>query len=125
MIVIFAGGLCHGASWNFVIWGVLYGAYLMINHSWVALASSVNLGYVKRLVQLLSWPITFFVVVFAYVVFRAESIKAAMVFYRAMLGFGGVTLPIEFSGVVASLGIESSIRLFAENSRYDFYLGLI
>ena len=31
MTVMFLGGLWHGASWNFVIWGVLHGAYLAIH----------------------------------------------------------------------------------------------
>ena len=30
-IVMFLGGLWHGASWNFVIWGVLHGSYLAIH----------------------------------------------------------------------------------------------
>jgi len=30
MIVMFLGGLWHGASWNFVIWGLLHGSYLVI-----------------------------------------------------------------------------------------------
>ena len=30
-IVMFFGGLWHGASWNFVIWGVLHGLYLGIH----------------------------------------------------------------------------------------------
>jgi len=29
--VMFFGGLWHGASWNFVIWGLLHGAYLVIH----------------------------------------------------------------------------------------------
>jgi alginate O-acetyltransferase complex protein AlgI len=31
MTVMFLGGLWHGASWNFVIWGVLHGAYLAVH----------------------------------------------------------------------------------------------
>jgi len=31
MTVMFLGGLWHGASWNFVIWGILHGAYLAIH----------------------------------------------------------------------------------------------
>ena len=30
-VVMFLGGLWHGASWNFVIWGVLHGVYLAIS----------------------------------------------------------------------------------------------
>ena len=31
------GGLWHGASWNFVIWGAMHGAYLAVNHAWSAM----------------------------------------------------------------------------------------
>ena len=30
-IVMFLGGLWHGASWNFVIWGILHGTYLAVH----------------------------------------------------------------------------------------------
>ena len=30
MTTMFLGGLWHGAKWTFVIWGVLHGAYLII-----------------------------------------------------------------------------------------------
>ena len=29
------GGLWHGAGWNFVIWGGLHGAFLVVNHQWL------------------------------------------------------------------------------------------
>ena len=28
------GGVWHGAGWTFVVWGMLHGAYLCINHAW-------------------------------------------------------------------------------------------
>jgi len=31
IVVMFLGGLWHGASWNFVVWGLLHGAYLAIH----------------------------------------------------------------------------------------------
>jgi alginate O-acetyltransferase complex protein AlgI len=34
MIVMLLGGLWHGASWTFVVWGGLHGIYLMVNHAW-------------------------------------------------------------------------------------------
>ena len=33
IIVMFLGGLWHGASWNFVIWGLLHGIYLAIHRA--------------------------------------------------------------------------------------------
>ena len=34
MITMFLGGLWHGAGWTFIVWGVLHGFYLVINHAW-------------------------------------------------------------------------------------------
>src|SRR4029078_9582961 len=34
VITMLLGGLWHGASWTFVVWGGLHGVYLMINHGW-------------------------------------------------------------------------------------------
>src|SRR5476651_165270 len=34
MIVMSLGCLWHGAGWTFVLWGALYGFYLLVNHAW-------------------------------------------------------------------------------------------
>jgi alginate O-acetyltransferase complex protein AlgI len=36
MVTMLLGGLWHGASWSFVIWGGLHGLYLMVNHGFRA-----------------------------------------------------------------------------------------
>ena len=41
VITMLFGGLWHGAGWNFIIWGGLHGAYLMINHAWSSSSISV------------------------------------------------------------------------------------
>ncbi|WP_431688573.1 MBOAT family O-acyltransferase [Hahella sp. NBU794] len=125
MIVMLVGGLWHGASWTFVIWGGLHGSYLMINHGWRAIADKPMLKPLKGLISNLSLPITFFAVVIAWVVFRAESFDAAMAFYNAMFGFHGLSAPEEFRPLVEALGLQNSVFLFAENYRTDFYMGLI
>ena len=33
-VVMALGGLWHGASWTFVLWGLLHGFFLTINHAW-------------------------------------------------------------------------------------------
>lgn len=33
-ITMLLGGIWHGAGWTFIIWGMLHGTYLMINHAW-------------------------------------------------------------------------------------------
>ena len=34
IVTMVLGGLWHGASWTFVLWGTLHGIYLVLNHAW-------------------------------------------------------------------------------------------
>ena len=122
MIVMLLGGFWHGAAWSFMLWGALHGLYLAINHAWQRFGFALR-GPAGRL---LAWAITFLAVVFAWVTFRAESLDAALLLYRAMLGFDGLTIPLEAGPLLAALGLQEGdlgIRFFAENSRADFYIG--
>jgi alginate O-acetyltransferase complex protein AlgI len=78
MITMTLGGLWHGASWNFVLWGVLHGVLLCGFRArpiapWSRLAS--------RAILLLS-------VVALWVPFRARTLTATATMWRAMTGFG-------------------------------------
>ena len=52
------GGLWHGAGWTFLIWGLLHGLFLCVNHTWIAVVRSIGTGY--KLPVLVSWALTFF-----------------------------------------------------------------
>ncbi|WP_269543151.1 MBOAT family O-acyltransferase [Cerasicoccus fimbriatus] len=91
MITMFLGGLWHGAGWTFVIWGVLHGAYLLINHHFKELRK--KLSPAKQLSNAKFQPgkiaaigFTFFCVMMAWVLFRAENFSTAMTMYEAMFG---------------------------------------
>ncbi|GAA0775559.1 MBOAT family protein [Roseibium denhamense] len=95
MITMLLGGLWHGASWTFVFWGGLHGAYLAINHGWDALSKN---GYVPNILprpvgNLLSRGITLLAVVVAWVFFRAESFNGASNIIHGMTGFSTVYEP--------------------------------
>ena len=131
MIVMLVGGLWHGASWTFVLWGGLHGAYLMVNHGWrivkqQTLFKTVGvLILIKGLITKAAWPLTLLAVVFSWVTFRAGDIDVAMQFYRAMLGLQGLSLPAEVAPFLEVFSLQDKVRLFAENSRKEFYIGLI
>jgi D-alanyl-lipoteichoic acid acyltransferase DltB (MBOAT superfamily) len=79
MITMALGGLWHGAAWTFLIWGLLHGAFLLVNHAWRA---------VKRrpaIAPAVSGAITFIVVTFAWVFFRASDLPSAIGMAKAML----------------------------------------
>jgi len=100
MITMLLGGLWHGAGWTFVLWGALHGLYLIINHAWHALKSRVFGSQVTRSTvasRVLARGITFFAVVFAWVMFRSESLDGALVMYSAMLGGNGISLPVSLA----------------------------
>ena len=81
IIVFLLCGIWHGASWNFVIWGLIHGLFLIIERA----------GYsavLLRLPLLVRSAYTMLVVIFAWVFFRAETLPQAVGFFRAMAGLG-------------------------------------
>ena len=111
------GGLWHGAGWNFVIWGALHGAYLMINHGWSALAGAAGWSSTGRPWQLASILLTFIAVCFAWVFFRAADLPRALTIVQGMVGAYRVALP---DGIGNHLG---SLKPLAERYGVTFYLG--
>ena len=82
--VFFLCGLWHGASWNFVIWGLFHGTFLVIER--LGLASVV-----KRLWLPLRHVYLMLVVMIGWVFFRAETLPIAMAFLRTMFGLQTAT----------------------------------
>ena len=75
LIVFFASGFWHGASWNFVFWGLCHGIFSIITRHFK--------GFFERLHPALNWLITFGFVNVMWVFFWADSLKTALKFlYR-------------------------------------------
>lgn len=75
-IVFLLTGLWHGASWNFVIWGLIHGFFIIIE----------RLGFDKILskLKLLQHVYTLLVVVIAWVFFRIETFEGAIEYLKIM-----------------------------------------
>jgi len=86
MITMLLGGLWHGASWTFVVWGGLHGIYLAAER-W--LKEHVPDGdWSKRLpIQLALVVGTYVLVCFTWVFFRAQDFASAFTMTGSMLGF--------------------------------------
>ncbi len=98
MATMLLGGLWHGASWNFVVWGGLHGLFLAVNHAWVAFREARSW---HRLPTWLAWALTFAAVLVAWVFFRATTTQGALGMLAGMAGLNGVSLP---SAIAAPLG---------------------
>jgi alginate O-acetyltransferase complex protein AlgI len=85
VIVMFLGGLWHGAAWTFVVWGVLHGLYLVVEH--VLRSLYKNATWADGLTgQLVLGLITYVAVCIAWVFFRASDFPTAMRILGAMAG---------------------------------------
>lgn len=99
------GGLWHGASWNFLLWGALHGVYLIVNHGWRTLTAQrpAASGARRAINRSLAWLITFLAVMLAWVFFRAPTLDSAFHMLAVMFGQAGLALPPSFAGVAASV----------------------
>lgn len=79
VIVFFFTGLWHGASWNFVIWGLFHGLFIMLE----------SYGVIKpnRLPKFLSYCYAMLVVTVGFVFFRAETLPQAVRVLGEMASF--------------------------------------
>lgn len=83
MLTMFLGGLWHGAAWTFVLWGLLHGAFLVIERFIRQLAGAFPDRW-PRFAAGVGWFATFIAVVTAWVLFRAEDLTAAHAMLVAM-----------------------------------------
>lgn len=89
-LVFILSGFWHGASWNFIIWGVFHGFFLVIE----------RLGWSKILERLGTLPsviITFFIVSVGWVFFRADSLPYALHFVQKLFCFDNVDIWFNYS----------------------------
>lgn len=73
MITMLLGGLWHGAGWNWVIWGGLQGAMMIIERL-IGLSESPPKAALARIIR---WFITFHLVCLSWVFFRASNVEQA------------------------------------------------
>lgn len=98
-------GLWHGAEWNFVLWGAMYGILLIIEKLWFS-------AYLKKWGSIRSWIITMFFTVIGFVIFGADGGGGIVSDLSGMFGLSGLTLVnfetvyyLKSYGVLFAIGI--------------------
>jgi alginate O-acetyltransferase complex protein AlgI len=106
LITMLLGGLWHGASWNFVIWGALHGFYLCVNHGWGALRSALGHDRKRptRLGTAAAVLLTFVAWLVGLAFFRADSVPHALQIIGGMGGLHGFALPDQWLAKWGALG---------------------
>jgi alginate O-acetyltransferase complex protein AlgI len=82
-LVMLIGGLWHGAAWTFVIWGAIHGFWLALER---ALGKD---SWYRRLPHAGRVALTFFIVLIAWVFFRAPDLASALGYLGSLAGLGG------------------------------------
>jgi len=117
-IVFFVTGLWHGASWTFVVWGLVHGLFLVIE-------KLTNQRFPDRLPVFLQHIYTLFVVMMAWVLFRADTFGYAADYYKTLFGFTEVaTDPLILHTLISNqyllflgVGVLASVNVFKNATR--------
>jgi alginate O-acetyltransferase complex protein AlgI len=114
MITMLLGGLWHGASWNFVLWGLYHGLLLSAERVFGRYLTPRFLPlFVRR-------TLTFLLVLFGWVLFRASNLRAAIDVYAGLVGSKGgwrLTFSVhEFRYSFIALAVALVLVFCAKNS---------
>jgi D-alanyl-lipoteichoic acid acyltransferase DltB (MBOAT superfamily) len=110
LITMALGGLWHGAGWTYLVWGLVHGAYLCINH----LARARRLALPRGLTH----AVTLLAVILAWVPFRAPDLGRAGTILVGLVGVNGLgQLDGDALGAVSLIGVLGMVVLAAPNTQ--------
>ena len=78
IITMFLGGLWHGASWNFVLWGMFHGVALALHKAWMSITGRKKGEQSHGIRRVFGVIITFHFVCFCWIFFRNADIHNSM-----------------------------------------------
>lgn len=84
-------GLWHGASWNFIIWGAYHGLFLILDRIFLV-------KFLEKAGKIISIPLTFFIVIIGWVIFRIEELNDIPIYLSKLFDFGTFTIPSSIPG---------------------------
>ncbi|MDH3692622.1 MAG: MBOAT family protein [Gammaproteobacteria bacterium] len=108
VVTMFISGIWHGAGYLFMIWGLMHGFYLTVNHAWRLFAQRLwpkSVRY-QQVMRPIGWLLTFVAVAVSMVVFRSTSVDTASNIIFGMAGLNGIELPNSIYDKLATLGLS-------------------
>jgi len=103
VFTMLVAGIWHGAAWTFVIFGILHGVGIAVNHYWKK--SKIHLPV------WLAWFITFNFLNLSFVIFRAENIETLLSMFSSMFGANGLILSEKYFSFLSAF--EGNIFVFS------------
>jgi alginate O-acetyltransferase complex protein AlgI len=95
IVTMAVSGLWHGAGYTFIVWGLLHGVFLTVNHGWRLLKARRSKTPLKHAQSgsFWAWLLTFVCVVVAMVFFRAPTMHSAWGILTGLVGGHGIGFP--------------------------------
>lgn len=99
IVVMFLGGLWHGANWTFVIWGLVHGAMLAVHAAFTKLTSIT-------IPKPAAMALTFLCVAITWILFRADDLTDAIIILKSLDNFDIARLPDFYDAPFIFTGTE-------------------
>lgn len=97
-ITFLASGLWHGAGWTFIMFGVVNGLGLVVNHMWNELKG-------PKIHRFFGWTLTMITIMVTLIYFRSTSLSQAHNILAALVDFGDIRPPTWFPSLLVALHI--------------------
>lgn len=119
IITMFLGGLWHGASWNFVLWGVLHGVALAVHKFWMSLTGRKKGEQSHGIRRFFGVVVTFHFVCFCWIFFRNADFATSVDMLRQIFTvFRPQLLPQLLAGyweVFALMGLGYMLHFLSDS----------
>ena len=94
LLTMLVSGIWHGAGYTFIVWGVLHGLFLVVNHAWRLEGPKLwrDKSSYARFMQPVGFIITFTCVTASMVIFRSANLKTAADLLQGLAGLHGLGL---------------------------------
>jgi alginate O-acetyltransferase complex protein AlgI len=84
-VVFLISGFWHGASWNFIVWGIFHGSLLCLERLFFLKKTEWAPGFIRLI-------LTLFLVMVGWVFFRTDNISHSFSFLRQMFNFSSISI---------------------------------
>lgn len=125
-------GFWHGANWNFIVWGAMFGVILIIEKFFLG-------KHLEKVPTLIKRIYVLFIVIISFIIFNASNMKEAFINIRGLFGASGIEFFNEFTAyylrsylVILIIGIigttpipKNIIQKLKQNSKMRKFINLL
>ena len=120
LIVWAVTGIWHGASWNFMLWGVYFGVLIIIERLFMG-------KVLEKIPSFFSWLYTFVLVVFGWVMFEAvdtsivnigEMFGQMFTYIGAMFGANGTVMDNTATFAIVNYGVMFAVCILGSSDMF-------